>query len=109
MTSERYVMLTEEQRIKMYKRKPWKRLREVVLIRDKYVCQYFKRFGVYKTATTVHHLFPTKERPELFYDERNLISVCDEAHNILEDRTNSTLTDEGIKIQRLFARKRGIK
>lgn len=65
-------------------------------MRDKVVCQFF--IGKWSDgkhtpdeikvvrATTVHHIKPIKERPDLCLEVSNLISLSFEAHEIIEDR-----------------------
>ncbi|WP_445662125.1 HNH endonuclease [Bacillus sp. FSL R12-0069] len=48
-----------------YKTKRWKNKRINVLKRDSYQCQECKRYGKNKEATTVHHIHPLRNRPEL--------------------------------------------
>ncbi|MDO4285242.1 MAG: HNH endonuclease [Eubacteriales bacterium] len=68
---------------------PWKKLRREVLEADRYECQQCKRRGIYRRATTVHHINYVKKHPELalekYYEwqgkkKRNLISLCHECH-----------------------------
>lgn len=79
-----------------YKSTDWDIARENALARDKHTCQFF--LGKYKdeehlpkkiqikTASTVHHIIPLKERPDLCLDLNNLVSLSREAHEIIEDR-----------------------
>lgn len=64
-----------------YRCAKWRKQRERVLRRDGYMCQYCKRYGRRKTATTVHHIKHADEYPELAYTDSNLISLCDACHN----------------------------
>ncbi len=71
-------------------------LREQVLKRDHYTCQFFVgnwNDGIHKPykillkrADTVHHIIPIKERPDLALDPDNCISLSRLAHEIVEDR-----------------------
>ncbi|WP_201288916.1 HNH endonuclease [Erysipelothrix anatis] len=78
-----------------YKSTDWDIARESALIRDKGVCQWF--LGKFKhevtpdhislvTATTVHHIKPLREYPELALDVSNLVSLSFEAHERIEGR-----------------------
>lgn len=78
-----------------YKTTRWKRLREAVLKRDGYVCQESKRFGKTRGATVVHHIFPAKDYPYLFYNPKNLISLSAEEHNQMHDRITDEITKKG--------------
>ncbi len=80
-----------------YNSTEWDILRERVLKRDKYECQFFAgkwNDGIHKPskiklikATMVHHIIPIKQRPDLALDIDNCISLSFEAHEIIEDRT----------------------
>lgn len=82
-----------------YKSKRWLDKREAILRRDKYECQYFKRFGKHREADHVHHIYPADEYPEYQFENWNLISLSKEAHNMMHDRTTGALTLEGKKLQ----------
>lgn len=82
-----------------YKSKRWQTKREAILRRDKYLCQYFKRFGKRKEAEHVHHIFPADQFPEYAFEDWNLISLSKEAHNLMHDRQTGELTAEGKKLQ----------
>lgn len=79
-----------------YNSTDWKIIREKVLKRDHYECQFFlgrwndgKHFPekkLLKRAKYVHHIKPLKERPDLALDMNNLISLSFEAHEIIEER-----------------------
>lgn len=64
-----------------YKSTAWRKCREVVLIRDHYLCQPCLRLGRITTANTVHHIKPLEDHPELALDEDNLESICPVCHN----------------------------
>ena len=88
-----------------YTSKRWHRLRQKILKRDNYICQYNKRFGRLVEANTVHHIYPAETYPQYEYCEWNLISLSKEAHNIMHDRDSHELTDEGLKLQERLKRK----
>ena len=88
-----------------YKSKRWLRLRERVLKRDNYLCQYYSRYGRMVTANTVHHIFPAADYPEYQWSEWNLVSLSTEAHNMMHDRDGDALTDEGKRLQDRLRRK----
>lgn len=64
-----------------HKSRKWKRKREYILRRDKYMCQRCKRYGRTTEAKEVHHIKHADEYPELAYDNKNLISLCHACHN----------------------------
>lgn len=82
-----------------YKSKRWQMKREAILRRDKYTCQYFKRFGKNREAEHVHHIYPADEYPEYAFEDWNLISLSKEAHNMMHERSTGALTVEGKKLQ----------
>lgn len=88
-----------------YTSKRWIRLRQKILKRDNYMCQYSKRYGRMIQADTVHHILPAERYPEYEWCEWNLISLSKEAHNIMHDRDSHELTDEGLKLQERLKRK----
>lgn len=61
--------------------KAWKRKRKYILRRDKYQCQYCKRYGKNREATIVHHIKHYEDYPELGLVDSNLISLCPGCHN----------------------------
>jgi hypothetical protein len=53
----------------------WQRLRKAVLARDGYVCMVAgARCTGY--ASTVHHLVPSSQAPQLFWEPSNLVASC---------------------------------
>jgi 5-methylcytosine-specific restriction endonuclease McrA len=53
----------------------WQRLRKAVLAHYGYVCQIQgSRCTVH--AATVHHLVPSSQAPELFWEPANLVAAC---------------------------------
>lgn len=83
-----------------YTSKRWHRLRQKILRRDGYMCQYNKRYGRHIQADTVHHIYPADEYPEYQWCEWNLISLSKEAHDKMHDRNNGTLTEEGERLKK---------
>ncbi|EJL44016.1 HNH endonuclease [Brevibacillus agri] len=78
-----------------YKTARWKHRREKVLRRDDYLCQECKRYGKTTSATTVHHINPLEQYPELALVSANLVSLCNPCHDIMHDRTSGDLTRAG--------------
>lgn len=79
----------------IYKTKRWLRLREYVLRRDGYMCQESKRYGRVVPANMVHHIYPAKDYPELFFNPDNLISLSNVEHNHMHDRLTDEITAKG--------------
>ena len=94
------------QRNKDYLSKKWKIARAQALELDKHLCQRclgnFMPDGSERKMTKavlVHHIFPLKKYPKYKYKlfveingkkERNLISLCNDCHEIIEGRRNAT-------------------
>ncbi|SHH37172.1 HNH endonuclease [Desulforamulus hydrothermalis] len=78
-----------------YKSRRWQSKRANILRRDEYLCRECRRYGKTTAATTVHHVFPLEQRPDLGLVSDNLISLCNEHHDKMHDRTNGELTDLG--------------
>lgn len=86
-----------------YKDKRWKRKRKVILKRDDYLCRECKRYGKTTPATTVHHVKPVVQHPELWLDSKNLYSCCSECHNSFHDRVTNELTTKGLQlVERIY-------
>jgi 5-methylcytosine-specific restriction endonuclease McrA len=64
-----------------YKSTAWQKCRQTVLIRDHYLCQECLRNGQLTPASTVHHIEPLDERPDLALDVNNLETICPACHN----------------------------
>lgn len=80
----------------------WIKKRSRVLRRDEYLCQECKRYGKTTAATTVHHINPIEERPDLALFDKNLISLCSKCHDKMHDRINNILTALGMQwVQRV--------
>ena len=91
-----------------YETKRWHNLRKRILVRDKYIDRYQIRYGKYRNADVVHHIFPAREFPEYFWCEWNLISVSNVTHNMFHDRINDELTDKGIEMLSIICKKRNM-
>lgn len=70
-----------EKRIEFYESRKWKRKRQQILRRDGYMCQICKRYGRMREATEVHHIQHLEDRPDLAFNNDNLISLCRSCHN----------------------------
>lgn len=66
-----------------YRSKPWRRKREYILKRDKYLCQECKKYGRNTEANVVHHLIEIEDDSSLKLTNSNLQSVCKACHNKL--------------------------
>ena len=80
----------------------WRRLRERVLRKAGYRCQWAKRFGRREAATTAHHIWPAEDWPEYAWQEWNLIALSQASHNAMHDRNTGKLTEAGESLRRKF-------
>lgn len=78
-----------------YKSAKWRKLRDRVLRRDKYLCRENARYGRMVPAATVHHIWPAGQYPEYAWCEWNLIALSTAAHNAMHDRETNELTELG--------------
>lgn len=79
----------------IYKSKRWKDKTKVIKRRDNFECRECARFGRKTDAVLVHHIFPTSEYPELFFENENLISLCFKCHELMHDRATGEVTALG--------------
>lgn len=78
-----------------YKRKAWRVKRVNILKRDNYECRECARYGKRVDATTVHHIYPYQEYPQLALESDNLVSLCCKCHELMHDRSTQELTALG--------------
>lgn len=78
-----------------YKSARWRKLRECVLRRDKYLCRESARYGRMIPADTVHHVWPADRYPEYAWCEWNLIALSSATHNAMHNRDTGELTELG--------------
>lgn len=79
-----------------YVTNPWKNKRKRILKRDGYCCRECKRYGKTTEATTVHHINPLRDRPELRLTNWNLLSLCKTCHDKMHNRITDELTTLGL-------------
>lgn len=72
--------------MRFYVTAAWKQLRRERLAKDNYLCQRCLKRKRIVPATTVHHIKPVKDYPELALVIDNLISLCNTCHGQVEDR-----------------------
>lgn len=77
----------------------WRRLRERVLRKAEYRCQWARRFGRREQATTAHHIWPAEDFPEYAWAEWNLIALSTASHNAMHDRATGKLTSIGEQLR----------
>lgn len=92
-----------------YHTKRWRKLRERVLRRDGYMCQWAKRYGKRLPATHVHHIFPRDLYPEYQWEPWNLVSLSKQGHEEMHNRLTGELSEAGLALMRRVGMSRGIK
>ena len=95
-----FAFMEKDRMGKFYESKRWKKKREHILRRDEYKCQESKRYGKYEEATTVHHIYPLEDYPELALVDWNLISMSGAQHDRMHDRKTGKVTERGAYWQR---------
>lgn len=80
-----------------YQSRAWRRIRQMALARDHYLCQECLKRKRIKTATEVHHMQPLEDFPELALELSNLQSLCWDCHEQTKHRPHAALP-AGVKI-----------
>lgn len=70
----------DEKYNQFYKSKEWKRLRQVVVVRDHAICQDCLKNNIITQYNTVHHIIPIKIEWNKRLDINNLICLCESCH-----------------------------
>lgn len=73
--------IRDKQIANFYKSKSWLTTRQLVLMRDNYLCQFCLREKVIRYADCVHHIVEIKDDRSKRLDLNNLISLCYTCHN----------------------------
>lgn len=83
---------THASRADFYNSLAWVRLREQILQRDNYECQWCKAEGRVANSRNaileVDHIKPLEQFPELALDPDNLRTLCKDCHNKRHHRFN---------------------
>ena len=77
---------------------PWRRIRKLRLQRDHYLCQLRISPECTRRATTVHHVLPLEDYPELALDIDNLTSCCFACHELTKQRSSEPNAPAGVRI-----------
>ena len=72
---------TKQTQYQFYQSKEWKSLRQQILDRDHYVCQYCGR----PNSNTVDHIIPIEYDPSQMTEPRNLTTICRQCHRVKTD------------------------
>lgn len=91
-----------------YDQPKWKRVRKSALMRDRYMDKEKARFGIFRPAEVVHHIFPKNEFPEYAFELWNLISLSRKTHMQMHHQETMELTEMGKDLLRRTARKNKI-
>ena len=94
--------------IMIYETAKWERVRKSILRRDGYMCQECKRYGKRREGNHVHHIFPVEHYPELAWEPKNMITLCQNCHNAMHDRDTHELSKKGEQLRERIKRKTGI-
>jgi len=78
-----------EQRIKLYDRAAWKRLRLEQLRREPF-CVFCARSGRQVPAGVVDHITPHRGDEVVFFDPKNLQSLCKSCHDAAKQKFEKT-------------------
>lgn len=78
--------------------RPWRRLREQILQRDKHLCQPCQRMGKWTEASEVDHIVALAKGGT--DDRTNLEAICGPCHE------RKTLRDSGVKVRLSRAERR---
>lgn len=76
--------------------RPWRRLRLLVLDRDKYLCKICENAGILTEATEVDHIIGVAEG--CTDDMSNLRSVCKSCHDRITAIQRSNATSKKVRI-----------
>ena len=85
-----------------YNTSRWKKVREQVLKDSNYMCEVCMELGkLNHEDIQVHHVEKVKNNVEKMYDIDNLIVVCREHHNIIEEMTADEIINyvENLKLE----------
>lgn len=71
---------TKQEQVKFYRSKHWRALRQVVLERDHYLCQYCLAHNRMTSANTVDHIVPYEFNQSKKDNVDNLAVICRQCH-----------------------------
>lgn len=85
-----------------YNSRQWRRFRQGILARDRYLCVNCAARGKLSVASDVHHIIRVKQDWNKRFDPSNCISLCKACHN-KADRAGVSLPHGGAKKFDAFA------
>lgn len=74
---------------RLYSTKAWHRMRARQL-RDNPTCAYCAEIGQLTAASVVDHVIPHRGNETLFYDQKNLQSLCKQCHDSVKQQLEVT-------------------
>ncbi len=81
-------MRNDQQYDWFYKKPAWRKIREMALSRDDYLCQHCFDEGVFKQADLVHHIVYVENDFNKALSLENLVSLCHACHNEVHKNDN---------------------
>lgn len=81
-TQVRFRSAESKERYQFYRSKKWQALRQTVLRRDNYLCQYCLVHGLVTEGKTVDHVVAIEIDPTLKESPENLATICRDCHRI---------------------------
>jgi len=86
---------------KFYKSSEWREKRKDILKRDHNECQMCKAEGKYSKGYCIHHIKIIKVNPLLALTDSNLITLCNEHHELQHpNRFNKELVERFSNVER---------
>ena len=86
-----------------YDSKAWREKRAHIKRRDRHLCQSCLKRKRVTVATTVHHVKPFKEFPDLALVDSNLVSLCRDCHEDAHDNRQGQHTPDEVMQAQLNA------
>lgn len=81
-TQIRFRSAESKERYQFYRSKTWQHLRQTILERDNYLCQYCLANGIVTEGKTVDHIVAIEVDPTLKESPANLATICRDCHRI---------------------------
>lgn len=81
-----------------YHTRAWRRVRQLALHRDHYLCQACLKNNRITPATEVHHVKPLELYPDLALELSNLTSLCWQCHEATKQRRKFDATTCNVRV-----------
>ncbi|MCS4486375.1 HNH endonuclease [Staphylococcus americanisciuri] len=82
-----------------YRSKAWRKVREIALDRDNYLCQKCLEGGKISDAKIVHHIIYLDHDFDKALDLDNLVSVCQKCHNQIHANDSNDDENKNTKVR----------